>query len=108
MTTVVVGGGTDRRGNGGRGRGTRAHGFAQDFDHIDPARARVILIEGGSAVLGTFPSDLSEKARQLERLGVEVRTRTRVQDIREGEVVLANETIPRETSSGRRAWRRIR
>jgi NADH dehydrogenase len=45
-------------------------------------------------VLHTFPPDLSEKARaQLQDLGVEVRTNTRVQDIHENEVVLANETI---------------
>jgi len=53
------------------------------------------LIEGSPRVLAAFPPDLSASAqRQLEALGVEVRTNARVQEIREGEVVLAGgETI---------------
>ena len=47
----------------------------RDFRHIDPASARVILVEGKDRVLPTYPADLSEKARkQLEGLGVEVIT----------------------------------
>jgi NADH dehydrogenase len=46
---------------------------------MDPAEARVILLEGLDRVLPPYPPDLSEKARrQLERLGVEVRTRSMV------------------------------
>jgi NADH dehydrogenase len=94
MTTVVVGGGPTGVEMAGAVAELARTVLKRDFDHIDPTRARVILIEGGSCVLGTFPSDLSEKARQqLVDLGVEVRTHTRVQEIREGEVVLPNETI---------------
>jgi NADH dehydrogenase len=95
MTTVVVGGGPTGVEMAGAVAELARTVLRKDFDHIDPARARVILIEGGTCVLGTFPSDLSEKARiQLEQLGVEVRTNTRVQEIREGEVVVGAETIP--------------
>jgi NADH dehydrogenase len=60
-----------------------------DFSRIDPAKARVILIEAGPRVLPTFPPDLSEKARrQLERLKVEVWLDTPVADIRPGEIEL--------------------
>lgn len=94
MTTVIVGGGPTGVEMAGAVAELARTVLQKDFDHIDPARARVILIEGGSCVLGAFSPDLSEKAReQLAVLGVEVRTGTRVQDIREGEVVLANETI---------------
>jgi NADH:quinone reductase (non-electrogenic) len=66
----------------------------KDFDMIDPAKARVILIEGNGRVLTAFPPELSEKAeRQLQQLGVEVRTQTRVKDIRAGEVDLGTEII---------------
>ncbi len=45
-----------------------------DFRHIDPAKARVIVIEGSPRILAAYPEDLSKKAvQQLEQLGVEVR-----------------------------------
>ena len=51
------------------------HTLRDEFRHIDPARARVRLIEAGPRVLASFPDDLSAKAcAQLERLGVEVVT----------------------------------
>lgn len=44
-----------------------------EFRVIDPATARVILIEGGERVLGAFVPDLSAYAqRALEKLGVQV------------------------------------
>jgi NADH dehydrogenase len=46
-----------------------------DFRHIQPASARILLLEGSPHVLGTFPDPLRVEARAaLERLGVEVRT----------------------------------
>ena len=49
------------------------HTLKNEFRHIDPASARVRLVEGGARVLANFPESLSRKARQqLERLGVEV------------------------------------
>jgi len=56
----------------------------RDFRHIDPAQARIILIEAAPTILSHLPSDLSESAtRQLQKLGVQVRTSTRVKAIRE-------------------------
>lgn len=49
------------------------HTLKNEFRHIDPASARIRLVEGGTRVLAGFPESLSRKAqRQLERLGVEV------------------------------------
>jgi NADH dehydrogenase len=94
ITTVVIGGGP----TGVELAGTFAElahtVLRKDFDHIDPTTARVILVEGGPRVLATFPPDLSASAqRQLERLGVDVRTNVHVQTIRAGEVDLPGETI---------------
>ncbi len=51
----------------------------KDFRRIDPATARVVLVEAAGRVLPPYPPDLSAKAqRQLERLGVEVRLGTAV------------------------------
>jgi NADH dehydrogenase len=51
------------------------HTLRDEFRHIDPASARVRLIEAGPRVLASFPESLSARAcAQLERLGVEVVT----------------------------------
>jgi NADH dehydrogenase len=56
-----------------------------DFRHIDPTKARVLLLEGSARVLGAFPPDLSAKAEaELVRLGVEVHTGTHVTGIGPG------------------------
>jgi NADH dehydrogenase len=53
-----------------------------DFRHINPSEARILLIEGESRVLPTFPPDLSGKAgRQLMALGVRPLTGARVTNI---------------------------
>jgi NADH dehydrogenase len=55
------------------------HAMPREFRRIDPATARVVLIEAGPRVLPTFPEDLSAVARRsLERMGVQVMTDTRV------------------------------
>jgi len=65
-----------------------------EFRAIDPARARVLLLEGGPRVLSSYPEPLSDSAeRQLRRLGVEVRTDTRVTSLEPGVVVTDDERI---------------
>ena len=55
------------------------HTLRREFRRIDPAEARVVLLEGLDRILPAYPPDLSEKARrQLEGLGAEVRTGARV------------------------------
>ncbi|HEX5233939.1 MAG TPA: NAD(P)/FAD-dependent oxidoreductase [Silvibacterium sp.] len=59
-----------------------------DFRHIDPSKARVLLIEGGPRILPTYPEVLSRRAvEQLTSLGVEVHTGVRVTDVKPGYVV---------------------
>jgi NADH dehydrogenase len=57
----------------------------KDFRHIDPAKSRVVLLEGSPRVLATYPEDLSAKAEEsLRKLGVEVHTNTQVTGIGPG------------------------
>jgi NADH dehydrogenase len=87
LTIVVVGGGPTGVELAGAFAELAKFVLRKDFRHIDPAKARVILIEGGSRVLGYLPENLSIKAhQQLEKLGVEVRTSTRVKSITKGRV----------------------
>ncbi|HVJ06840.1 MAG TPA: NAD(P)/FAD-dependent oxidoreductase [Acidisarcina sp.] len=65
-----------------------------DFRHIDPAKARVIILEGSPRVLGNYPEDLSQSAvKQLQDLGVEVRTSAQVSDVQPGYVMVGDERI---------------
>lgn len=65
-----------------------------DFRHIDPSKARVMLIDNGPRVLATYPEDLSAKAeRELFRLGVEVHTKCQVTGIGPGWVEANNQRI---------------
>jgi NADH dehydrogenase len=65
-----------------------------DFRHIDPAKARVLLLEGSPRVLAAYPPDLSAKAEAaLTRLGVEVHTRTQVTAVGPGWVEAAGRRI---------------
>ena len=94
MNIVIVGGGPTGVELAGAFAELTHRVLARDFDHIDPAKVRVILIQGGSRVLPTFPEQLSASAqRQLEQLGVEVRTGKHVEAIRPGEVTVGDETI---------------
>jgi NADH dehydrogenase FAD-containing subunit len=68
------------------------------FRRIDPTSARIVLVDLGSRVLGTFAEDVSEAAkRRLERLGVEVRLGHAVDQIDEDGVVVAGERIVSKT-----------
>ena len=59
----------------------------QDFRHIDPKKAKVLLIEGGPRILPSYPEDLTKKAvEQLNHLGVEVHTDMMVEEIGAGYV----------------------
>src|SRR5690606_9471977 len=74
------------------------HTLRDQFRHIDPASARVRLLEAGPRLLASFPEDLSEKARrQLETLGVEVRTGVPVTAIDAGGYRLGDEYVRSRT-----------
>jgi NADH dehydrogenase len=69
-----------------------------DFRRIDPASARIVLLELAPRVLPTYPEDLSEAAkRQLLKLGVEVRTHAQVTAIDAEGAVIGSERIPAST-----------
>jgi NADH:ubiquinone reductase (H+-translocating) len=69
-----------------------------EFRRIDPASARIVLVDMGNRVLGTFSEDLSRAAKgQLEKLGVEVRLGHGVDQIDEDGVIVAGERILSKT-----------
>ena len=87
MTIVIVGGGPTGVELAGAFAELTRTVLRSDFRRIDPTLARIILVEGAPAILSNFPPELSRSAqRQLEALGVHVRTSTPVKAIRAGEV----------------------
>jgi NADH dehydrogenase len=95
MTFVVIGGGPTGVEMAGAIAEISRYTLAKDFRHIDPSKARVILIEGAPRLLAAYPPDLSESARkQLVELGVDVRIDARVTDITESGVRYDSEFIP--------------
>jgi NADH dehydrogenase len=94
LTFVVVGGGpTGVELAGALGEISR-HTLNKDFRNIDSARTRVILIEAGARILPSFSENLSKKAaRDLEELGVQIWTLSRVTEVNSTGVKLGNESI---------------
>ena len=87
MTIVVVGGGPTGVELAGAFAELARNVLHEEFRHIDPSKTRVILIEGSSVILNHLPPELAASAqRQLESLGVEVRTSTRVTNMSKGRV----------------------
>ena len=82
LTFAVVGGGPTGVELAGTLAEIARHTLKDEFRHIDPARARVQLIEAGPRLLASFPARLSERAAaQLRKLGVELLTGAPVQAI---------------------------
>jgi NADH:ubiquinone reductase (H+-translocating) len=98
LTFVIVGGGpTGVELAGALGEIARQT-LRDNFRHIRPESARILLVEGGPHVLSTFPDKLRAAARAaLEKLGVEVRTNTVVTAIDEDGVTAGGERISAET-----------
>ena len=69
-----------------------------EFRRIDPATARIVLVDMAPRVLPPFSEDLSEAAKQrLEKLGVEVRLGHSVDQIDADGIVVAGERIASKT-----------
>jgi NADH dehydrogenase len=68
--------------------------MTKDFRHIDTKTAEVLILEGSPHILTAYPDDLQASAlRQLNGLGVQVRTGAHVTDIQPGYVMVGPERI---------------
>lgn len=82
LTFVVIGGGPTGVELAGSLAELSRVTLNKDFRRISPDRARVILVESGPRVLASFSPESSKKAlADLEALGVQVWTSTRVTDV---------------------------
>ena len=75
LTFLIVGGGPTGVELAGALAEISRHTLGRDFRGINPADARILLVEGMDRILGGFTPDLSARAqRALEKLGVTVLT----------------------------------
>jgi NADH dehydrogenase len=98
LTFLVVGGGpTGVELAGSLGELAR-YTLRREFRSYDPETTKVLLLEGGDRILPSFPPALSKKAAsQLERLGVQVRTKSQVTKIDDRGAEVGGERIESRT-----------
>jgi NADH dehydrogenase len=98
LTFLIVGAGATGVELAGTLAEIARHTLKREFRHIDPAAAKVLLVEAGPRVLPAFPPSLSAKAqRQLQRLGVLVRTGHAVTSVDEQGVWIGEQRIAART-----------
>ena len=98
LTFVVVGGGPTGVELAGAIADISRTAMQGDFRRIDPAQARIVLLEAAPRVLTSFSDDLSERARRdLAELGVEVRTNAKVDAIDAEGVTIGAERLAART-----------
>lgn len=87
LTFVIVGSGPTGVELAGALSEVAHHTLKNEFRHVDPQDARILLIEAADKPLSMYPEPLVNKARSaLEKLHVTVMTGTMVTDIRGNEV----------------------
>ena len=98
LTFVIIGAGPTGVELAGAFAYMARHSLPRDFRRVDTSKARILLLEGLSRVLNTYPEELSEKARRdLEKLGVEVRTGALVTGVDEQGVNVGDTRIQART-----------
>jgi NADH dehydrogenase/putative oxidoreductase len=98
LTFVICGGGPTGVELAGAIAELARHGLQDDFRRIDPASAKIILVQSGPRILPAFPESLSMVAREsLQRLGVEVRLSSRVEAVDEIGAVVNGVMVPAAT-----------
>jgi NADH dehydrogenase len=98
LTFVLIGGGPTGVEMAGALAEISRQSLARNFRHFDPGSARIILAEGGPALLAAFPESLRQAAlKDLQDLGVEVRLNSIVTDVSPGRVKIGEAAIEAET-----------
>jgi NADH dehydrogenase len=94
LTFVVIGGGPTGVEMAGAIAEIARQALADEFDAVAPRTARVLLLEGGPAILPSYVDRLRASAREaLMAIGVEVRESARVTDVGDGWVRVGEEMI---------------
>ena len=97
LTFVVVGGGPTGVEMAGAISELARQTMRADFRNINPATARIVLVEGQDRVLAAFAPKLSGRAKQaLESMGIELRLDAHVTEIAPDHVRIKSDTASDE------------
>jgi NADH dehydrogenase len=98
LTFVLVGAGPTGVEMAGSIAGLAHKTLSDEFHHINPTQARIILVEALPRILLAFSERLAEKAKKaLNHLNVEVRTNSPVEDVNSEGVVIRGKLLPAKT-----------
>lgn len=93
-TIVIVGGGPTGVELAGLAVEIVRKALPHDFRRVDTTKSRIVLLEAGPRILPTYPDKLGERARRdLQQLGVEVRTGAAVTGVDAEGVTVGGERI---------------
>ena len=97
LTFVLVGGGPTGVELAGAIAGVAHQALRGDFKHIDPSKARILLVQGHGRILPQFPASLAtQAARKLKTMGVEIRTGVHVKNVTPEGVMIGDEHFAAE------------
>ncbi len=98
LTFVVIGAGPTGVEMAGAIAEIARYTMVRDFRRINPKQSRIILMDFAPRILPTFAEELSAAAlKQLKRIGVEVRTGTKVEEVKPDGVAIPGEFIASRT-----------
>ncbi len=98
LTFAIVGGGPTGVELAGAIAEIARFGMEKEFRNIDPAQARVLLIQAAPRILPTFTESLARRAtRALAALGVEVMVESRVEQVDAHGVLVNGQRVPART-----------
>jgi NADH:ubiquinone reductase (H+-translocating) len=97
LTFVLVGGGPTGVELAGAIAELARKALRGNFRHIDPNMTRIVLVEGKSRVMPSFPPPLTSKVQsKLKQLGVELKMGVHVEKVGQGGVEIGKEHLDTE------------
>jgi NADH:ubiquinone reductase (H+-translocating) len=105
LTFVIVGGGPTGVELAGALGELAQYTLRHDFRHINPADARILLLEGTERILTDYPPQLSQRAvTDLARLGVTVLTQTLLTEVQPDAVVFRHQGAEEQLAACTVLW----
>jgi NADH dehydrogenase len=105
LTFVIVGAGATGMELAGALAEIANETLKHDFRKINPRESKILLLEGGSRVLASFPDDLSAKAERLVgKLGVQVQKNVMVTEIDQNGVTYKTAQGPEKLAAKTVLW----
>ena len=105
QTVVIVGGGPTGCEMAGAVSELMRNAMRREFKQLNPDHTRIVLVDPGERLLKAMPESLSKQAQTtLEKLGVEMQFKARVQTMQPGEVTMSTPDGDRRLQAATVIW----